>query len=145
MCVKPGMVFYLPFYELIGQRGAAAPKFAIVARTDPELLLLMVCTDIPAFASSNQRLSRSYIKIDVENHGFLEYDSWVDCNDAKDEYTLDSLEAARRKEPGCLVGEVSLDVLRMILGGVDRSTRLERRKRDSISRAINTRISERMV
>lgn len=144
MCVKPGMVFYLPFYELIGQRGAAAPKFAIVVRTDPELLLFMVCTDIPAFALNNQQLARSYIKIDVENHRFLEYDSWIDCNDAKDEYTLDSLKAARRKDPDCLVGEVSLDVLRTILGGVDRSTRLKRRDRDSISRAINARISERM-
>ncbi len=138
------MVFYLPFFDLIGQRGVAAPKFAIVARTDPELLLLMVCTDIPTFALNNQRLARSYIKIDAKNHGFLNYDSWVDCNDAKDEYTLDSLEAARRKDPGCLVGEVSLEILRTILGGVDRSTRLEQRKRDSISRAINARISERM-
>ena len=138
------MVFYLPFFELIGQRGVGTPKFAIVARTDPELLLLMVCTDIPPFVSNDRRLLRSYIKIDQKHHAFLRYDSWVDCNDAKDEYTLDSLVAAWRREPECLVGEVSLDVLRAILGGIDRSIRLEQRKRHSIGRAINVRISERM-
>lgn len=136
------MVFYLPFYRLIGQFGRPAPKYAIVARTDPDVLMLLISTEIPRFAQQREALRRSYIQVDVASHPFLEYDSWVDCNDAKDEYTLESLQIAHGKNPDCYVGDVSVSALRKIVGGVDCSTKLERRKQSSISSALNRRIGE---
>src|SRR5688572_25057376 len=101
------MVFYLPFQALFGQAGTAYPKYAIVGRVAPELLMLMICTDVPRFAQSNRKLARSYIRIDRATHPFLEYDSWVDCNDAKDEYSLAALTVTFRKQPGCHVGALT--------------------------------------
>lgn len=142
MDVCPGMVFYLPFRSLYGQAGTSYNKFAIVARTDPDILMLMVCTEIAPFARNNDKLRRSYVEIDKTNHKFLDYDSWVDCNDAKDEYSLLALKEAYANDASCYVGDVSRDALRKIVGGVDTSVKLERRKKASISsalsRAINT-------
>ena len=131
------MVFYLPFRRLYGQAGSPYPKYAIVARTDPDVLMLMVCTEIAPFAHNNDKLLRSYVEIDQTNHPFLDYDSWVDCNDAKDEYSLLALNEAHANDPACYVGDVSRGVLKKIVGGVDTSVKLERRKKRSISRALN--------
>jgi hypothetical protein len=137
------MVFYLPFRGLFGQGGTAYNKYAIVARTEPELLTLMICTEIPRFAFNNDKLRRSYVQIPVASHAFLERDSWVDCNDAKDEYSLGSLLAAYRRDSSCYVGDVTTEVLRQIVGGIDRSVKLERKKKSSISRALNQAINSR--
>jgi hypothetical protein len=141
MDVRPGMVFYLPFCSLYGQAGTKYNKFAIVGRTDPDVLMLMVCTEIPAFAKKNARLLRAHVAIDKATHPFLEYDSWVDCNDAKDEYSLMALAEAYVSDASCLVGEVSRDVLKKVVGGVDTSIKLERRKQRSISAALNQAIN----
>lgn len=131
------MVFYLPFRSLYGQAGTSYCKYAIVSRTDPDVLMLMICTEVPAFARNNEKLLRSYVKIDRASHQFLDYDSWVDCNDAKDEYSLLAVQEAYANNASCYVGDVSRDILRKIVGGVDTSIKLERRKQSSISRALN--------
>lgn len=135
------MVFYLPFRRLYGQAGSPYLKYAIVARTDPDVLMLMICTEVAAFAQNNERLRRSYVEIDRANHQFLDYDSWVDCNDAKDEYSLLALNEVYANDASCYVGDVSREVLRKIVGGVDTSAKLERRKKASISRALSQAIN----
>ena len=143
MDIEPGMVFRLPFNTLYGQGGTAYDKYAIVARVDPDLLCLLICTEVPAFASRNPNLKRCYIAIDREDHSFLSYDSWVDCNDTKDEYTLLKLTEVYAQDPSCYVGEASINLLKKIQGGVQTSPTLERRKKSSIgsslARAINDR------
>ena len=141
MDIRPGMVFKLPFFRLYGQGGSAYDKFAIVARTDPEVLMLMICTEVAAFARNNDRLLRSHVSIDRASHPFLDYDSWIDCNDAKDEYSLLALSEAYERNNSCLVGTLTREVLRRVVGGIDRSIKLERRKKASISRALTQEIS----
>lgn len=131
------MVFYLPFRSLFGQAGTLYSKYSIVGRTDPDVLMLMICTEVPAFVRNNEKLLRSYVKIDRASHQFLDYDSWVDCNDAKHEYSLLAVKEACANNASCYVGDVSRDILRKIVGGVDTSIKLERRKQSSISRALN--------
>jgi len=106
------------------------------------LLCMMICTEIPRFARNNKKLLRSYVRIDQANHSFLRYDSWVDCNDTKDEYTLQRLIDAHAQDPNCYVGEISIEVLRKIQGGVQTSPKLERRKKSSINSALAKQINE---
>lgn len=145
MDIRPGMVFYLPFQRLYGQGGTDYSKYAIVARIEPALLLLLICTEIPPFARNNEKLVRSYIWIDVKTHAFLKYDSWVDCNDAKDEYSLESLEAVLKRDDRCFVGELSAEMLRAVIGGVDRSVRLERKKKASITSALSRVVNDKQA
>jgi hypothetical protein len=143
--IRPGAVFYLPFEALFGQAGTAYDKYAVVARLDPDLLMLMICTAIPPFARRNERLKRSYISIDVEDHPFLKYDSWIDCNDAKGEYTIEKLTEAYQQNSDCLVGELSDSVLKKIIGGVQTSVKLERKRKATIESALSRVLNERRL
>lgn len=139
--IEPGMVFYLPFANLHGQRGINKNKYAIVVQSDPDALTFMICTEIPGFAERNSKLRRSYAKIAKRSHNFLDYDSWVDCNEAKTEYTLQKLKAAYEADNKCLVGQITLDQAKLIRGCADKSVRLERRKKRSICSALDRLIN----
>lgn len=142
MDIKPGMVFYLPFTRLHGQAGIPYNKFGIVVRLDPDVLMFLISTEIPRFAQKNPRIRRSYIAVDYANHTFLRYDSWIDCADAKDEYSLLDLQAAYKRDAACHVGDLGADILKRVVGGVDSSLTLERRKKHSIISALNQRLNE---
>lgn len=137
MDILPGMVFYLPFTELHGRNGAPRNKYAIVIRSEPTTLTFVASTDLPRFVRKSAELSRSCVELRAHDYGYLSRDSWVYCNDIKEEYSAERINEKLADAEGEYLGFLHEEDLTQILGAVERSKLLEPRYKKSISSALN--------
>jgi len=90
------------------------PKYIIIAsECDDMLAYVIINSDINPNVFRNTYLQSLNILIDLENHSFLDYDSYVDCSNLRE---LDKQETLNflLQNPERAVGNVSNKVLRDI-------------------------------
>lgn len=131
--LQPGAVVYLhcPFTN------PPKPKYLVVASIRPRLLLFIVNSEIPAYVQKRAHLRCCEVLLDEATHEFLEHDSYVDCQQAIKEFSLDTVESILMSELKRLVGRISADVQAQILAAVKACVVLPERDKGWIIPALS--------
>ncbi|WP_116809181.1 hypothetical protein [Steroidobacter cummioxidans] len=103
MALTPGLVLYLWFPIT---KPTPKKKFAVLGPIEPKPMLLFIDSDINPYVNNTDDLRAHHIVMDVLNHCFLEYDSWVDCTYPVG-YDLEQLISAVEKDPTAIRGTIS--------------------------------------
>lgn len=67
-------------------------KYFVVVSIDPDPILFFINSKLNDFVRNNLNLYPYHTSIKVSEHGFLKYDSWVDCCDPCIEFNFDGIE-----------------------------------------------------
>lgn len=103
-------------------------KYLLIASIKPQVLLYIINTSIHEFISSRPHLLAVQVKIDLENHDFLDHDSYIDCVDTIRGFNYEELESILLSEMDRLKGPISSDVRAQVLAATKASITLSSRE-----------------
>lgn len=102
-------------------------KYIIVVAKDKhnvELAFVVINTEKNKQIFHTPYLKSLHVKIDKENHKFLDYDSYVDCSKLR-EFPVKKVVEFLKENPDRAVGNVSENVLRSIYATITSATTIE--------------------
>ena len=123
--LKPGCVIRIPviFPEI------TKPKFLVlVAADNPDFLTFIINSEINPFIENRPHLFQCQVKLDVNNHDFLQHDSYAACHQVwpiRKEDVVQALLADMSR----FKGEISNDVRSLIVAAVTSAKTIDRDKK----------------
>ena len=115
--IRPGAIFHLHCHVIRPPKS----KFLLLCCVDPKPVFLYINTAIPDFIARKSHLRATQVTIDQGSHGFLEYDSYVDCHAATGEFSIDDLEDALERDQSTYKCDISNAVLSHVISAVETS------------------------
>lgn len=110
-------------------------KFLICIAPQPQFF--KINSQINPFLERNPHLRIQQVPVERRLHGFLQYDSWLDCSEPY-AVSTPSAEEQLSKDPTRHIGDADPSLIRAILDVVAASRTLPERKKVSISAALKT-------
>lgn len=78
-------------------------KFYVIAALEPPTLGFFINSNINPYIKRRRELAAAQVRVLKADHGFLTYDSWLDCSDVHT-FPLHFLEREIRTNPDALLG-----------------------------------------
>lgn len=134
--LSPGAVLYLEV--TFPEDGRVKEKYlVIVASVEPDVLALVINTEINQFVATHPELNRCQLVIDQAQHTFLDYDSYLACHKAlsipRAQVVSDLVSDMSRYK-----GQISDQLRRQILGVIQTQPKLiSKFQRDAIIAALS--------
>jgi hypothetical protein len=107
-------------------------KRLVIVGLNPELLLLVVNTNIPRFYQNKPHLSCQQIILEKQKENFLHHDSWLDCSEVIREFEIEEIKEILVNDSARILGELSDETISRIMDVVADSETLEQRHINSI-------------
>lgn len=130
----PGAVLYLP---MTFRDGRTKEKYmVVVAAVEPNLLLLVINTEVNQFIIDRPTLNRCQIVVPQEDNTFLDYDSFLACHEI---FPVDATAVSSdlANDMSRYRGEISEQLKRQILGVIaTRPATISKSHRDAITAAF---------
>lgn len=113
------------------------PKFLVICCLQPQFLVFVVNTHIHPYIRDRKWLEVCQVCLDAANHNFLDHDSYIDCRNAIDDFSLGDIEALMLNDMQVYQGVISDDVRNQTLAAVKACTVLPRREKEWIIAALS--------
>lgn len=133
--LTPGAVIYIhcPFTTPPKQ------KYLLVACCDPELLVLVINSEINEFINIRPTLLACQVDVLKDDHDFLEHDSIVNCVETRTAFNLSDIrEAINADYGGVYKGRLRNYCIRNVISAVSDSPLMETRHINWITAALNS-------
>lgn len=130
--LQPGQVLYL-YCEFTHPH---KDKFLVVAYAAPILGLLVINSEIPEYIQKRSPLKQCEVKIDVASHGFLAYDSYIDCQQVITSLTKDHMEKQLLNDMSRLKGMIAESVREQVIAAVKACEKLKPREKNRVLTAF---------
>ena len=92
-------------------------KYYVIVSLEPLVLGVFINSEVNAYIKRRPALLNAQVKVLQIEHGFLTYDSWLDCSDVHT-FTRQYLDREVRTNPSALLGVLSAsaqaDMLRVV-------------------------------
>jgi hypothetical protein len=92
-------------------------KYYVITCLEPLVLGFFINSEINQYVQKRPRLLAAQIPVLQTEHGFLSYDSWLDCSDVHT-FTLAYLEREIRTNPAASLGHLSAIATEQMLAAV---------------------------
>ena len=131
----PGAVLYLP---MTFRDGRTKEKYmVVVAAVEPNLLLLVINTEVNQFIVDRPALNRCQLVVPQEDNTFLDYDSFLACHEI---FSVDAnaVSSDLANDMSRYRGEISEQLKQQILGVIaTRPATISKLHRDAITAALS--------
>lgn len=106
-------------------------KYFVVVITDPAPVLLFVNSELNSYVNTHPQLLPCNVLIKENENRFLKHDSWVNCCEPCQIFTIDDIERDLRYG-GKYCGSLASETLNSIISGVDLSPVMKRKTKKKI-------------
>ncbi|MGP3160124.1 hypothetical protein ACTVR5_15890 [Serratia marcescens] len=106
----------------------AKNKFLVVACCEPEMLVLVINSEINAFIAKRENLLDCQVDVPQADHAFLQYDSYVNCVETHTAFNMTDIRGAIIADYAAVYkGRLADYVIRNVIEAVDKSETMEPR------------------
>ncbi|WP_261157321.1 hypothetical protein [Serratia liquefaciens] len=117
-----GAVIYMPCEFTTPPKN----KYLLVACCEPELLVLVINSQINPFIAQRPELLDCQVDVPQADHDFLQHDSYVNCIQTHTAFKMTAIrEAIVANYPAVYKGRLADYVIRQVIDAVDRSETME--------------------
>lgn len=118
-------------------------KYLLIGCCEPELLVLMINSEINTFIQQRPELLACQVDIPAMDHSFLQWDSVVNCIDAKDAINISALkEAVQLRYNDVYKGRLQNYCIRNVIDAVNLSPTMTGRQKKWITTALTSALPE---
>lgn len=128
--LKPGKIVHLDC-EFAGK-----PKFIVVACIHPGPYGLVINSEVNDFVAKRPHLAQCQVKIDQASHSFLNYDSWIACQEII-VFDLGEIHAQIEADTSRLKCFLSDDVRDQVLSAVKHAVTIPNIQKQAIVRSLS--------
>lgn len=102
-------------------------KRLVIVSLTPELIFLVINTDVPRFYQNKPYLKHQQIKLESGKENFIDHDSWLDCSKIFQEFDVDDVREILLNDISRILGNLSNDLILNVMDVVVESETLEQK------------------
>lgn len=131
--LQPGRIIYL-FCDFTVPE--PKDKFLLLSCVDPRPLFFVINSEVHEYIRDRQHLLRCQAEIDVKSHTFLRHDSYIDCREARPDFSVDDIHAQLLGDMNRIEGMITREVQDEVVAAVKACVVLPRYEKDWILKAL---------
>lgn len=115
--LQPGVVVK---FTAVMDDGKLHEKRFLVLSVDARTVTLVMNSEVSAFIKARPEMMKCQVSMDAASHGFMDYDSHIDCSRARDYATSDVVDQLIN-DPTLILGRVSAAVGNQVIAAIKAS------------------------